>query len=172
MTALSLQASGPQAQFTTNGMSTGMYLKMKGATIVTTATLRCRKISGRLLSHSFVPEIPRSFILLMSYSDRTPPQSCRCELISVSSICCRPGGALKPPVRLDSPLLMIGPGTGVAPFLGFLQQRHAAMQATAASSAGPAWLFFGCRQPQEDFLFQQELQVSHASSEQLASNVW
>ena len=74
--------------------------------------------------------------------------------------CCRSGGAFRPPMHHDWPVLMIGPGTGVAPFLGFLQQRHAVLQAAGTEGAGPAWLFFGCRTLQEDFLFHTELEVT------------
>ncbi len=74
--------------------------------------------------------------------------------------CCRSGGPFRPPMHHDWPVLMIGPGTGVAPFLGFLQQRHAVLQAAGTEGAGPAWLFFGCRSLQEDFLFHAELEVT------------
>lgn len=51
----------------------------------------------------------------------------------------------------DVPIIMIGPGTGIAPFRAFLQER----QATAAS--GRSWLFFGDRRRATDFLYGEEL---------------
>ncbi len=51
-----------------------------------------------------------------------------------------------------APVIMIGPGTGVAPFRAFMQQR----EATGAS--GRNWLFFGARRFTHDFLYQLEWQ--------------
>lgn len=51
----------------------------------------------------------------------------------------------------DVPIVMIGPGTGIAPFRAFLQER----QATAAP--GRSWLFFGDRRRTTDFLYGEEL---------------
>ena len=49
-------------------------------------------------------------------------------------------------------IIMVGPGTGVAPFRGFLQERE------AAGSTGRNWLFFGGRSLYHDFLYQLEWQ--------------
>jgi sulfite reductase (NADPH) flavoprotein alpha-component len=52
----------------------------------------------------------------------------------------------------DVPIIMVGPGTGVAPFRAFLQERE------ARAAAGRSWLFFGERNRRSDFLYQLEWQ--------------
>jgi sulfite reductase (NADPH) flavoprotein alpha-component len=56
------------------------------------------------------------------------------------------------PADGDRPVVMIGPGTGVAPFRGFLQERE------AVGAGGRNWLVFGHRNYTHDFLYQLELQ--------------
>lgn len=46
------------------------------------------------------------------------------------------------------PLILVGPGTGVAPFIGFLEQRKH-MRESLKRPLGQTWLFFGCRSPRE-----------------------
>ncbi len=58
----------------------------------------------------------------------------------------------KLPQNPDTPMLMIGPGTGVAPFRAFVQERE------AAGIRGKAWLFFGNPHFETDFLYQTEWQ--------------
>ncbi|MFJ5832789.1 molybdopterin-dependent oxidoreductase [Streptomyces sp. NPDC093089] len=60
--------------------------------------------------------------------------------------------AFRPPVDPATPMIMVGPGTGVAPFVGFLEERR------ARGHTGPNWLFFGEQREATDFYYRQELQ--------------
>jgi sulfite reductase (NADPH) flavoprotein alpha-component len=67
----------------------------------------------------------------------------------------KPNKNFRLPADPDRPAIMIGPGTGVAPYRAFLQER----QATGAK--GGNWLFFGDRNYTHDFLYQLEWQELH-----------
>ena len=64
----------------------------------------------------------------------------------------RPNPHFRLPADPSRPIIMIGPGTGVAPFRGFLQERE------ATGRAGSNWLVFGHRNYLHDFLYQLEWQ--------------
>ena len=55
------------------------------------------------------------------------------------------------PENPDAPMIMVGPGTGVAPFLAFLQERE------ARGARGKNWLFFGNPHQATDFLYEKQL---------------
>jgi len=58
----------------------------------------------------------------------------------------------KLPQNNDAPIIMVGPGTGVAPFRAFLEERE------EIGAAGKSWLFFGDRNYVTDFLYQTDWQ--------------
>ncbi|MGX5185693.1 molybdopterin-dependent oxidoreductase [Streptomyces avermitilis] len=57
----------------------------------------------------------------------------------------------RPPADSSTPMVMVGPGTGVAPFMGFLQERR------ALGHRAPNWLFFGEQHRATDFYYEEEL---------------
>ena len=56
------------------------------------------------------------------------------------------------PANGDTPVIMVGPGTGVAPFRSFLHERR------AVGAAGRNWLFFGEQRSATDFYYRDELE--------------
>lgn len=65
-----------------------------------------------------------------------------------------PNERFRVPADASRDILMIGPGTGVAPFRGFMQER------AETGASGRNWLFFGARHFNTGFLYQTEWQVS------------
>ncbi len=60
------------------------------------------------------------------------------------------------PNRPQTPVIMVGPGTGLAPFRGFIQERK--WQKMQEKPVGETHLFFGCRNQKIDYIYQQELE--------------
>lgn len=65
------------------------------------------------------------------------------------------------PVKRELPVLMIGPGTGLAPFRGFLQERN--HYKSEGVAVGDTTLYFGCRSRSQDYLYEEELNEYVAS---------
>lgn len=105
-------------------------------------------------------------------------------------LCHSPAKEFKLPEDPSTPIIMVGPGTGVAPFVGFIQHRAVIAEELAQErmdmqdrceglwrglplklddecveerSVGRMWLFFGCRHPAQDFLYRDELTGLSAS---------
>ena len=79
------------------------------------------------------------------FADRTQPEG-------RLPIYIHPNTNFRLPKEHDRPIIMIGPGTGIAPFRGFLHERR------ALGATGKNWLFFGERSAATDFLYREELE--------------
>lgn len=63
------------------------------------------------------------------------------------------------PAQPDAPMIMVGPGTGIAPFRAFLEDR------AATGATGKNWLFFGDQHAETDFLYRDELDTLAANGQ-------
>ena len=66
-----------------------------------------------------------------------------------------PNKNFRVPEQGDVPIIMVGPGTGVAPFRAFLQERQ------AVGASGGNWLFFGDQTRANDYIYEDELEALH-----------
>ncbi|MFL6622238.1 MAG: bifunctional cytochrome P450/NADPH--P450 reductase [Sulfurifustis sp.] len=73
----------------------------------------------------------------------------------------RPDPPFAPPANPQTPMILIGPGTGIAPFRGFLEER-AALHASGTKVA-TSLLFYGCRHPRHDWFYDREMRQWEAS---------
>ncbi|XP_061395304.1 NADPH--cytochrome P450 reductase [Musca vetustissima] len=60
------------------------------------------------------------------------------------------------PTKSEIPIIMVGPGTGLAPFRGFIQERQHLRD--GGKVVGDTILYFGCRKKDEDFIYREELE--------------
>ena len=72
-----------------------------------------------------------------------------------------PNPPFAPPVDASVPMILIGPGTGFAPFRGFLQERSS--QKAKGVPVGSIHLFFGSKHPDHDWLCRDEMESWAAS---------
>ncbi|BDD83459.1 sulfite reductase [NADPH] flavoprotein alpha-component [Tsukamurella pulmonis] len=81
----------------------------------------------------------------------------RCSDADVAGISLQPNAAFRVPADPERPAIMVGPGTGIAPFRAFLHER------AASSAAGRNWLLFGDQHRASDFIYADELDELTAS---------
>lgn len=67
------------------------------------------------------------------------------------------------PTDPSKPLILIGPGTGIAPFRSFWQQRSCHISERNIQAFGKVILLFGCRDPEVDDIYKNETQEAVAS---------
>ncbi|MFF5211047.1 bifunctional cytochrome P450/NADPH--P450 reductase [Streptosporangium sp. NPDC000396] len=68
-----------------------------------------------------------------------------------------PSPAFAPPADPVAPLILIGPGTGIAPLRGFLEER--AWQMANGTKMGLSQVFVGCRHPEHDWFYREEMEA-------------
>ncbi|RLU18700.1 hypothetical protein DMN91_009057 [Ooceraea biroi] len=72
------------------------------------------------------------------------------------------------PIHPRTPIIMVGPGTGLAPFRGFIQERDHARK--EGKEVGDTVLYFGCRRSNEDYLYRGELEEVDSCTRRLAGS--
>jgi sulfite reductase (NADPH) flavoprotein alpha-component len=79
----------------------------------------------------------------------------RCPTGDTMPIFLHANGNFRLPEDSSAPVIMVGPGTGIAPFRAFLEERQ------ASGCSGDNWLFFGEQRRALDFLYQDQLEAMH-----------
>lgn len=67
-------------------------------------------------------------------------------------------GSFRLPSNPEAPIIMIAAGTGLAPMRGFIEERAALLAADKDRKLGPAFLYFGCRDFEKDYIHRAELE--------------
>ncbi len=93
--------------------------------------------------------VPRRGVCSTYLADRSPGDE--------ANVYVRTSSNFRPPSDPRTPMIMIGPGTGIAPFRGFLQERR------ALGHTGPNWLFFGEQHAATDFYYRDEIEQMRAN---------
>jgi len=86
----------------------------------------------------------------------TTYMSDRTEVGDAMPVYIQPNKKFRLPLDPDTPIIMIGPGTGVAPFRSFLHERR------MLGAKGHNWLFFGERSAATDYLYREEFEAMRA----------
>ncbi|NXX82363.1 MTRR reductase, partial [Urocolius indicus] len=92
---------------------------------------------------------------LLHSSKNTLDTKGRSSVTEKIPIFARPNNIFHLPADPSIPFIMVGPGTGISPFIGFLQHRQKLREEHTDWNFGETWLFFGCRHQDRDYLFKQ-----------------
>jgi sulfite reductase (NADPH) flavoprotein alpha-component len=139
-------------------------LPMRGAS-ATDLAAKLRKLPPRLYSISSSPKAHPGEVHLtvgiVRYEHNGRPRKGVCSTFLSDRVAAgtpvpvfvhaSPG--FKPPKDPATPMIMVGPGTGVAPFRAFLEERR------AVGATGRNWLLFGDQRAATDFLYREELEA-------------
>ncbi|OYW76856.1 MAG: sulfite reductase subunit alpha [Verrucomicrobia bacterium 12-59-8] len=88
--------------------------------------------------------VPHKGVASTFLADRLPPGE-------TTGIYFHPANHFRLPTDLTKPVIMVGPGTGIAPFRAFLEERE------ATQASGKNWLFFGDQKRASDFLYHDQI---------------
>ncbi|XP_072018681.1 nitric oxide synthase 1-like [Amphiura filiformis] len=128
---------------------------------LTVAVVKYRTRGGRGATHNGVCS---SWLNQISQNDIVP-------------LYIKKSNAFRLPEDVSKPIVMVGPGCGIAPFRGFWQQRQVDLQFSGTSRSerrrlgiGDMILVFGCRQSEEDYLYEPE--IAEAKEDGTISNIF
>mmetsp|Transcript_1067 Transcript_1067/g.1765 ORF Transcript_1067/g.1765 Transcript_1067/m.1765 type:complete len:243 (-) Transcript_1067:368-1096(-) len=127
-----------------------------------------------------VPKIQPRFYTISSSSNAQPSAISITMSVLKGGVCTnylkdlKPGSDYAPifvrpstfrlPSKISTPIIMVGPGTGLAPFMGFVQEYEHKSKANGGKPAeGERVLFFGCRKRDVDFIYREELTAAKES---------
>lgn len=130
---------------------------------------KCRKLTPRLYSISSSPKAHPGHVHLTvgavryEHAGRARKGVCstflaeRALALGQVGVFVHSNKAFRPPADPAAPMIMVGPGTGIAPFRAFLEER------AATRAPGKNWLFFGDQKASTDFLYRDELAALQSS---------
>ncbi|MFE7083982.1 sulfite reductase flavoprotein subunit alpha [Priestia megaterium] len=118
---------------------------------------RLYSIASSLAAHPYEVHLTIGVVRYNSYDrDRKGVCSVQCAERAVSGgtlpIFIQPNNHFHLPESEETDIIMVGPGTGIAPFRSFIEER------VVNKVSGKSWLFFGDRYSATDFLYQDELE--------------
>lgn len=94
------------------------------------------------------PTGPKKLGVCTSFFDRLPEKMVPCFV--------RPAPSFRMPDDKSFPIILIGAGSGIAPFRSFWQEREMIANQSGVASLGECILFFGCRRKSVDYLYEEE----------------